>query len=451
MKNFALSFSVILLLASFLSFTQTQEGQAPDKELISLARGFVDLLAKEDFSNAVKSFDSVMTKVMPQEKLKQAWDSVKGQVGAFKRQAGTRIETLPKFKIVFVTCEFEIVSLDIKVVFNTENQVSGLWFAPAQPQSQVEYQPPAYVKSDSFSEKEVIVGSGEWALPGTLTLPQGRGPFPAVVLVHGSGPQDRDEAIGPNKPFRDLAWGLASQKIAALRYEKRTKVHSRKLLNPKGKLTVKEETIDDALAALDLLGKTEKVDAQRIFILGHSLGGMLAPRIGALDSRIRGLIIMAGTTRYLEDVILDQVNYIIYLDGKISEEEKSRLEEIKAAVEKIKNLNSSNSGQSQENILGAPAEYWLDLRGYNPAETAGKVKQPMLILQGGRDYQVTIEDFNGWKKALSSRKDVEFRFYPELNHLFIEGQGTITPEEYQKAGHIAKKVIDDIARWIHGK
>ena len=72
----------------------------------------------------------------------------------------------------------------------------------------------------------------------------------------------------------------------------------------------------------------------------------------------------------------------------------------------------------------------------------------MLILQGGRDYQVTMKDFQGWKDALSSQKDVEFRYYPDLNHLLIAGKGKSTPAEYMKIGHVAKCVIDDIANWI---
>jgi len=220
------------------------------------------------------------------------------------------------------------------------------------------------------------------------------------------------------------------------------------MVNFKGPISVKEEAIDDALAAVKLLRNIEGIDSNKIFVLGHSLGGTLVPRIGTLDSKIAGFIIMAGTTRHLEDVILKQYNYVFSLDGKISENEKSQLDEIKRTVEKIKNLKEPDASASQEKLLGARAEYWLDLRRYNPAEMARNVKQPMLILQGGRDYQVTKEDFNGWKKALSSRKDVKFKLYPKLNHLFFAGKGKITPAEYQKAGHVAKRVIDDIAEWI---
>jgi hypothetical protein len=127
----------------------------------------------------------------------------------------------------------------------------------------VAYQPPAYAVPSSFHEKNVTVGAGtEWALPATLTLPVGNGPFPAIVLVHGSGPNDRDETQGPNRPFQDLAWGLASQGIAVLRYDKRSRVHPGKL-TALANLTVKDETIDDALAAVALLRETPEIDPKR--------------------------------------------------------------------------------------------------------------------------------------------------------------------------------------------
>jgi pimeloyl-ACP methyl ester carboxylesterase len=276
-------------------------------ELIAHAQKFVELLATGEFFKAVENFDDVMTKAMPEEKLKQVWQTVLKQAGQFKKQAGVRTEILPKYESVYITCQFEKGPLDVKVVFNREKKITGLWFVPTQK----EYTPPDYVELNSFKEKDVVIGQDDWTLPGTLTIPDTKSPFPAVVLVHGSGPNDRDESIGPNKPFRDLAWGLASQKIAVLRYEKRTKVHSQKLMNFKGKFTVKEETVDDALAAVGLLRGIEGIDEQKIFVLGHSLGGMLAPRIGMQDSKIAGLIIMAGTTRPIEEVMLEQVNYII--------------------------------------------------------------------------------------------------------------------------------------------
>ncbi len=149
-------------------------------------------------------------------------------------------------------------------------------------------------------------------------MPVGQGLFPAVVLVHGSGPQDRDETIGPNKPFRDLAWGLATYGIAVLRYEKRTRVYGQKLQQDKKLLTsftVYEETVDDAVSAVALLSQTPGIRPDRIFVLGHSQGGMTIPRVAQKDKQAAGFIIMAGLTRPLEDAILKQNRYLLSISG----------------------------------------------------------------------------------------------------------------------------------------
>ena len=169
-------------------------------------------------------------------------------------------------------------------------------------------------------------------MPGTLTLPRGEGPFAAAVLVHGSGPQDRDETIGPNKPFRDLAWGLASQGIAVLRYEKRTHTHGRAWPRCVKTLTIKEETIDDALAAVAELRKHKEINAKHIVVIGHSLGATAAPQIGERDKSIAGLVLLAGNARPLEDLVLEQITYIKSLNGELTEKDRQELAELKQQV-----------------------------------------------------------------------------------------------------------------------
>ncbi len=434
-----------LLLIGYMPAVSQGRGTAMSPDLVASARAFVDLLAKKDFSKAESYFDDTMKTALPQEKLQETWNAIITQAGTFKRQVGTRTEVRSGYDVVIVTCEFEKAAVDIQVVFDQDKRIAGLFFTPAK--TTVEYTPPSYVKPNAFREREVTVGTGDWALPGTLTLPVREGSFPAVVLVHGSGPHDRDETIGQNRPFRDLAWGLASQGIAVLRYEKRTRQYATKLGSMGGQFTVKEETIDDVLAAVALLRKTEGIDTKRIFVLGHSLGAMLVPRIGKRDPNIAGFIVLAGATKQPEDAILEQTIYIFSLDGLLSKERQAQLEEIKRQVAKVKSLTSSDAGSSVV-LFGAPVSYWLDLRGYDPPKEAKALKHQMLILQGERDYQVTLEDFQRWKAALSSKQNVMFKSYPNLNHLFIEGNGKSAPAEYNMPGHVAEVVINDIANWI---
>jgi hypothetical protein len=353
--------------------------------------------------------------------------------------------------VVFVTCEFEKVTLDVRVVFDKEKRIGGFQFVPSLPPAK--YEPPAYADPARFVEREVEVGKGgEWPLGATLTIPKGTGPFAAVILVHGSGPNDRDETIGPNKPFQDLAWGLASRGIAVLRYEKRTRIYGPKLVaDPKFvSMTVREETIDDSLEAVLFLRTMDRIDQKRIFVLGHSLGGMLIPRIALAgkDLGIAGFIIMAGLTNPLPETYLRQMTYLLSLDGETSAEDRKQLDEIKQLVSRINSLRDSDAGSS-EKILYASPSYWLDLRGYYPPDVARKVDRPMLVLQGSRDYQVTTEDFENWKKALGGRADAEFKLYPKLNHLLAEGEGLTTPNEYSLIhGSVAEYVVNDIAAFV---
>ena len=174
----------------------------------------------------------------------------------------------------------------------------------------------------------------------------------------------------------------------------------------------------------------------------------MAPRMGELSPNIAGLIIMAGATRPLEDLVLEQLTYIFLLGGKLTDEQKTELEKIKKQVTKVKDPKLDKDTPGSELPLGAPASYWLALRDYRPADVAAKLSLPMLILQGERDYQVTMEDFAGFKKMLANRETASLKSYPKLNHLFMEGVGKSKPEEYLQAGHVAKEVIDEISAWI---
>ena len=406
-------------------------------------------MVKGDFAAADAHFDARMKSALPEEKLRDVWQTLQKQTGPFKARLQTRVEKQRDYDVVFVTCQFERATLDAKVVFDAARQIAGLFFVPSRAAAGT-FSPPPYARADAYCEKDFTVGSGEWPLPATLTLPVGvPTPVPAVVLVHGSGPNDRDETVFANKPFRDLAWGLATRGIAVLRYEKRTRVYAARIASTGiTNLTVREETIDDALRAIAQLRETDGIDPKRIFVLGHSLGGMVAPRIAQADPKLAGLIILEGaTTRPLEDLMVEQTRYLISRNTQPSAEAEAKLNGVIAEAAKIKNLTAADASRSML-LLGAPPKYWLDLREHDPLAAARTLKQPLLVLQGGRDYQVTEADFNGWKKALGSRPGVTFKLYPALNHLLVAGEGASTPSEYELPGHVAESVIADIAGWI---
>lgn len=294
-------------------------------------------------------------------------------------------------------------------------------------------------------ERDTVVTTGAIHLPATVTLPAGVVHAPGIVLVHGSGPNDRDETVGANKPFRDLAHGLARHGIVVLRYEKRSRAAPLSFMGHR--FTVDDEVVDDALSAVTLLRGLPEVDPARVVVLGHSLGGTLAPRIGQRDTALAGLVILAGATRPLTDMIEAQFAYLRSLPGADTAAIDKALAGMAPGLAAVRALTPADSG-AKAVFFGAPAGYWLDLAGYDPVRVAETLPMPILILQGGRDYQVTNVDLAGWRAGLGKRANVRIIEYPALNHLFIAGSGLSSPAEYGVAGSVDGQVISDIADWI---
>jgi len=444
-NRLAFAIAVVVGLSGTVAGSALQQASpAPSAE--QRARALVASLVKLDMDAVNAQFDDQLKSLLPPEGLRAAWAAALQQFGEFRRQTSARTDTRGAITTVIVTCEFARQPADVLVSYDGGGKVAGLFFRPATPP----YSPPAYAVPGAYTEEDITFGSPEWPLPGTLTIPAGGGPFPAVVLVHGSGPNDRDETVGANKPFKDLALGLASRGVAILRFDKRSKVYGAKLAAIPN-FTVKEEAIDDALAAVAKLRTTPRIDPSRIFVLGHSLGGTLVPRIAKGDAGIAGFIVMAGAVRPIEDAMLAQTRYLAMADGAISPAEQTMIDAMTTLGETVRKLTPADAAKPAL-ISGAPASYWLDLRGFDPAAAAIRVKAPMLILQGERDYQVTMtDDFSKWKAALDSTPTVTLKTYPALNHLFIPGSGPSLPAEHLAAGHVDEAVIRDIAAWIAGR
>ncbi len=414
-----------------------------------VAMQFAQQMAQGKFALATKSFDALMTKAMPEQQLSDLWQALVTNHGPFKAFGTMRNEPFGPFKIFFVPATFGAQTIDFKVVVNSAGKIGGFFIVPHTDKvAAVAVKP-----SDPFEEVATKVVCGPYSLDGLWTLPKTAAPYPALILVHGSGPGDRDQTIGFSKPFKDLAQGLAAQGIAVLRYDKRTKQYGTTL--DVNALTVQEESIDDALAAVKLAQSNTKIDASRVFVLGLSLGGMLLPRIAEQAPAIKGGIVMAGSTRPLEDLLVEQTEYILNLSPHTSEGDKL-LAEVKEKVKTVKSKDLSPDTPLDQLPLNVPGKYWLDLRGYDPVAVMQKTSQPMLILQGGRDYQVTVDgDYSRWLTLGQSNHSSDhvsrftFKLYPNLNHIFATGQGMATPAEYMtKPAHVDKMVIDDIASWI---
>jgi len=275
--HFVLMVVLMTIPVPFIAFSATSNDTAA-----AAGSKFVELLATNDFAEAVMQFDGAMQTAMPQSKLRETWRALETQAGAFQKQLQVGVTNSGGYDVALVSCQFERATLDVKVVFDAMQRIAGLFFVNIA----AAYATPVYADTHAFREMEFTVGHGQWQLRGTLTLPKnGKEPWPAIVLVHGSGPEDQDETIG-------------------------------------------------------------------------------------------------------------------------------------------------------------------DMREHDPLAVAREIRQPMFFLQGQRDYQVTVKDYEIWKAALTNHPRVIFKLYPQLNHLFVTGKGKSTPAEYEQPGHVEEQVVADIARWI---
>ena len=439
--------TTVILVCGTLASAQLQH---PDPEKLGV-EAVNDLVARH-FSKVEAQFDERMQSALPVERLSAVWDSLIEKAGPFERILGTHVDEQAGMSVVLVTCKFKDDTFDLQLTLDSQDRIAGMRMLPGSiaPDGKQGWSAPDYAKPNTFHEVDVTVQAGDWKMPGTLTLPNGKGPFPAVVLVHGSGPEDQDETIGGNKPFKDLAWGLASQNVAVLRYVKRTKQYGAQSLQPGVPYTVKQETTEDAEAAVGLLAARTEIDHNHIYVLGHSLGGMLAPRIAIADKQVAGIIIAAGTARPIENVIVQQLKYLASLPGGNSDEMKKQVEAAESA--KVEVESPSLKPDSTVSVLGIqiPGSYFLDLRDYHPAEVAAQLQIPILVLQGGRDYQVTTQDYDLWKAALAKNPRATFKLYPGLTHLFMTGKGSgqPSPSDYSVVGHVSGEVVQDIAQWV---
>ena len=302
-----------------------------------------------------------------------------------------------------------------------------------------------------MEQKSIIIGEGtEFPLKGLITFPdEVSSPVPAVVMVHGSGPSNMDERVMKLTPFKDIAEGLAERGVASLRYDKRTFVYARKMR--KTDVTVKEETVDDALLAVELLKQTPEIDRERIFILGHSMGAMLAPRIDAEGAGVRGLILMAGTPYRLEDIVINQLRRsgegnpvlrgIVSLEYRIFSKKFEGLYEM-----------SDEEAKKKKFAGGLSLYYFKEMGRKTAADFLLESSKPALIMQGGKDFQVLADDdFKKFGELLAGRENTEFRLYPELNHCFVKGiYSSIlkASKEYGKERRVDEEVIGDISDFI---
>ncbi|SUB40612.1 Esterase/lipase [Nocardia brasiliensis] len=318
-------------------------------------------------------------------------------------------------------------------------------FSNMRTEEEVVWSAPEYADPGRFDEHDITVGGGEYAVPGTMTVPSGPGPCAGVVLLGGGGPFDRDCTFGPNKPLKDLAWGLASRGVAVARFDKVTHTHPEVTSDPG--FTAADEYVPHAVAAMDLLRATAKVDPSRVFVVGHSMGGKLAPRVAAAAPAVAGLVLLAADAEPMHRASVRVVRHLAAAAPSAAAE--ALVETFTRAAAVVDGPDLSPATPAATLPFGMGGAYWLDMREYDQVGAAAALSLPMLLLQGERDYQVTIDDdLARWRAGLGARTDVTIRTYPADNHMFFPGVGPSTPADYEPPQHVDPTVIADIADWL---
>jgi uncharacterized protein len=408
------------LLFSFTIYSQNEE----------IGKSFIQsVFVEKNYEKAYDFLNDDTKKTISLAVLKETTPKIEAQIGQFK----SILEVNKDKNLIIYYSAFDKMNLDVKITFDDTSKIASFYVAPHK----------AIVKEENGLGSEFKIKSNTIELKGTLLLTKENNQKKIVIFVHGSGPNDRNESVGENKPFKDIAEGLYNLGISSYRYDKRT------YSNPESfsdKSTIDDEVTNDVLNVVDFIKKDKQFEGFEIIVLGHSLGAHVMPRIANKSTNINKIIMLAGNNRPLDVSILEQYDYLYSL--KPSEELKQEAENVKKQAANLHAKDFNATTPNEKLPLGLSAIYWKSLLDYRPLNEIKKVKIPILILQGERDYQVTMVDFNNWKKTLKNNKKAHFISYPKLNHLFLAGEGAPNPTEYEVKGHVEPKVIIDIANFI---
>ncbi len=397
-------------------------------------------------------FTDDMGAAVPRSSLSGLWSQLERSCGAYAGMLEDAVVTeKPPYTVLTRTAAMARLNLTVTLVLDEAGRVAGLQFTPSAKAAQ-----PTAPPQDGISVEEVQVGEAPWVLPGTLTVPASAEPVPAVVLVHGSGPNDRDETVGATHLFADLAEALGAQGIAVLRYDKRTLVYGAEMAQSPdyATLTVEEETIQDAIAAARLLQADDRIDSDRIFLLGHSLGAMLAPRIAAeSEGMFRGLILACGTDRSLAEILRRQTLDACTGAGMDGEQLQALGAAFDAEMALLSGLDADGAVEAGTTLL-TPAYYFWEMQQHPaPSGYLTQLALPTLLIGGERDFQVTPrEGRETWAEVLDLENTPWLSaLWADVNHLLMRpeaGEMAGTAAEYQLPCTLDKGVADAVAAFI---
>ena len=433
--------TAMLLMFTILNSKAQEDEVNPYKKL---TKKFIGAIKRGEYNKNQQFFDSTFYgKIIEAQADKTINDFIKeyGPIVAIERTEidtqGCKMATVTSIKVAKGKFLWYLLFDQAQSINRfTIDTFSTQWFYKPEVNTTVNY-----------TRKEVLIETNPFIkLPGSLYIPNNAKKTAAVVLVHGSGPHDRNGSIAKNKIYLEMALGLVQQGITVLAYDKRTYVYQTNNPFPIDSMDYYSETIDDAVAAVDFLKHQKEVDSLKVYIAGHSQGAMCAPLM-AKKCKVKGLILLAAPARPLLEIIPEQLDYLSNLDGKVSAEEEKMNNALKWQV---KNALKPDLTLKTKTMLpfGAKAKYWLLDRNYKVLEVAKTLTIPIQLIQGGRDYNVTKKDYDLWVDALKDKPNFKATWFEDLDHLYFTGSGMAKPEEMMKPNHVSKKVIAKMVEFV---
>lgn len=404
----------------------TEDAETEDKEEpAALARELSEQMAGGVFASCAERFSDSLRENLDEAALRSAWEQVVSAAGDYVGFYESSVSESGGGTTVVTTLEYTGTGVTITLVLNEKNGIEGIW---------LNYRslPVPDAENDSFTETAVQIG--EYRLNGVLTLPADVEQPPVAILIQGSGQSDYDESVGGTKPFRDLAHGLAERGIASVRYNKRFYQCPEAGDDPAA-VTIRTEVLEDVNAAIRFAEECGGVNGEKIFLIGHSLGGMLAPAAAGENPAVSGIVSLAGSPRRLEDIICSQYEFQLRQKGLSEDKIEKALLSVYGEAEGVKNVSEGDTDQ----YFGVSGIYWYSLNQIDSAEAALSLEIPMLFLQGSADMQIYADiDYTAWQALLADRPNCRFRLFDGLGHLFIGEEGTVD-----------EAVTAEIAAFIH--
>lgn len=429
-----------LLLPKQVLMAQTE---AEKKALL-----FLNHLQLGQSKEAWNMLDSTVQQKINAHFLAVTWMQISDQLGQLKDTNGFISETNQGKIEVHIGCIFEKQTLDFKTILDPDHLlIEGFFVVPEK--SKLAWRMPKYAKPERFRERDFPLKNGSFELPGKLCVPQTTEKVPVVIIAHGSGPQGMDGDLGPNKTYKDLAYGLASEQIASYRFDKRTKVYGLQSSEHPDSLKLADEFIDDIRAIIHQLHASKEFS--EVWLLGHSLSAGFAPAIAnhlPTLSHLKGIIMLGAPFRPLDSLVLVQLQYLASLQTENLDDWQQKINEYKEELSYLRSTDFNLDADAKFLPLQLPAVYWMELISYQPALAIQQLSVPALVLQADDDYQVPLVEFESWKAAAGKKKNIRFIRYKGLNHGFMPSLGKKGAAQYEHATNVDQKVIQDIVRFV---